>query len=489
MKMSERIYSLFGYAKGGFYRVTGIFLVFIFLLSCSKDEDVDTGVPAEIRSVNNFIWDNMDLYYLWREFIPSNVNPDAEPDPEVFFDKLIYKVEDRWSYITDDYEALVNSFSGINYTFGHNFQLFKEEDSENVFGIIEYVVKDSPAALAGLKRGDVFDRVDGIRLTSDNYRDLLFGKESYTLGMADLVDKTPVPNDIEVGLSAATFQENPIYLDTVLQVKGKKIGYIMYTQFIKDFNQDLNDVFAGFKSEAISELVIDLRYNPGGSVTTAALFASLVAPAFQVENESVFLRYIWNDLVEQYWLDNQGADSPNLAIKFVKSANNLDLDRVYFLVSNNSASASEALINGLIPYMDVVLIGESTSGKYTGSITLHDEKESFNWAIQPIVLKTANVEGNTEFKDGFAPDYLEKDEYFAPLGSLEENMLAMAVSLITGIPSDQLARKTDIGLGPESKQSIVRGGRFVYEDQSFLIIDDVALPREEVGGYPEKSDR
>jgi len=141
----------------------------IFTGSCNKNDEVIPGnVPENIRSVNNFIWQNMDVYYLWRDFIPSNLDPDKEPDPTVFFDKFIYKVEDKWSYITDDYQSLINHFSGINYAFGHNFKLFHDGDTDRVFGVVEYVVEGTPADIAGLKRGVVFNTIDGVQITVEN---------------------------------------------------------------------------------------------------------------------------------------------------------------------------------------------------------------------------------------------------------------------------------------------------------------------------------
>ena len=116
------------------------------------------------------------------------------------------------------------------------------------------------------------------------------------------------------------------------------------------------------------------------------------------------------------------------------------MSRLYVLSTKKTASASELLINGLRPYYDVVVIGETTNGKYTGSITLHDADKSYNWAIQPIVLKTANVNYETDFRDGFIPDYLVIDDLFTPLGDIQESMFSAAVSLITGIPVDDLAR-------------------------------------------------
>jgi C-terminal processing protease CtpA/Prc len=332
------------------------------------------------------------------------------------------------------------------------------------------VVSNSPAEAAGIKRGNVFNRVDGITLTLDNYLSLLFGRDSYSLGFAEVIEDEVIPTDREVSLIASEFQENPIFLDSVYNLSGRKIGYFVYNQFISDFDQELHDLFAVFKSQGINDLIIDLRYNPGGKISTAKLLASLIAPADQVNNGSVFSSYVWNDILEQYWLDEQGPESPNLVVKFTPTANNLNFDKVYFLVTRNSASASETLINSLIPYMDVTLIGETTSGKYTGSITLHNEERSFNWAIQPIVLKTVNADGNTEFKDGFAPDYLVEDDLFAPLGSIEEDMLAQALSLITGIPQDQLARKAFPAI-LKSSRALLSGGKVPVKERQFMYID------------------
>lgn len=454
--------------------VAGLFLMLLILAGgCNKDHEVIPGnVPEDIRSVNHFILQNMDTYYLWSDFIPSGLNPDTEPDPNAFFDQFIYKLEDKWSFITDDYQALINHFSGISYTFGHNFKLYHDGDSERVYGVVEYVVKDTPAGMAGLERGTVFNSVDGIQLNLDNYLTLLFGKDAYTLGLAEITDGQVISTGEEVNLTAAEIQEDPVLMDTVYQLSGRNIGYFVYNQFIADFDPELQDLFADFKSRNVTDLIVDLRYNPGGAISTARLLASLIAPADPVSNEAVFSRYIWNDVLEQYWLDEQGPDSHNLMINFLPSANNLNLDKVYFLVTNNSASASETLINGLLPYMDVVLIGESTSGKYTGSLTFHDETRSFNWAIQPIVLKTVNADGNTEFRDGFTPDYLVKDDLFNPLGSIEEGMLSEAVGLITGIPAGQPARKAYPGI-PEGATPLMSGGRVPMEQRQALWIDNL----------------
>jgi C-terminal processing protease CtpA/Prc len=197
-----------------------------------------------------------------------------------------------------------------------------------------------------------------------------------------------------------------------------------------------------FKSDGISELVLDLRYNPGGSISTAILLSSMIAPASVSQNNEVFSRLIWNELVSQYWLDEEGEESDNLISRFVTPEVSLDLQRIFILVTSNTASASELVINCLDPYMEVVVIGsENTTGKYVGSITVQAKDTDWdNWAVQPIVLKTANANGISDYSNGFAPEFTIEDDFNAELGTLSEDMLATAVELITGITITDPAR-------------------------------------------------
>jgi len=469
--------SSINYSREIHFFIIGIIAISFIFNSCSKDEDINPGniVPEDIRSVNNFIWDNMDVLYLWKDFMPTNLDPNDQPDPINYFKSLLYSKEDKWSFITDDYEGLVNSLQGINKTFGHEFALWNDTTKNEVYGIVEYVIKDSPANTNGIKRGDIFNRINGVQLDTINYRSLLFGSDSYTVGFADLVEDEIIPNDKEIELMAVVMQEYPVFLDTVLNVEGKKIGYLVYNQFISSLNSDLDDVFTMFKSEGISDLVVDLRYNPGGSVGTATLMASLIAPSNVSSQKEIFTKFIWNDIVDQYWRDTEGENSSNLVIPFINTPNNVNMSKVYFLVSGNSASSSELVINGLKPYMDVILIGINTHGKYTASVTLHEQETSFNWAIQPIVLKTANAEDETDYKDGFSPDYFMRDDYFSPLGSLEENMLAQAISLITGKSIDQLTRKKGYNKIELNKKYFLSGGRYRREQKIIMEADNINI--------------
>ena len=164
-----------------------------------------------------------------------------------------------------------------------------------------------------------------------------------------------------------------------------------------------------------------------------------------MQDSSVFVYMVWNERYNQYWSgadlngdgEEDGTDSEQLRIRLPNSDLNLDLSRVYFLTTGGSASASESLMVGLYPYMDVVQIGTTTYGKCYGSILVDDwnEPKRHDWAMRPIVIKYSNADGFTDFVDGIDPDYEVQDNllYAKPFGSLEDPLLAKALEDITGV--------------------------------------------------------
>tara|TARA_X000000950_G_scaffold258759_1_gene326544 strand:- start:274 stop:1104 length:831 start_codon:yes stop_codon:yes gene_type:complete len=242
--------------------------------------------------------------------------------------------------------------------------------------------------------------------------------------------------------------KNPIHISKIIENGGKKIGYLMYNQFLglvesegKDYNSELNDAFSNFLSNGINDLVIDLRYNPGGRISTSINLASMITGQF---NNQVFAKERWNSKLMDYWDEN----SPeSLLNKFTNKLDNnesifsLNLNRVFVLTSARTASASELLINGLDPYIDVIHIGDFTVGKNQGSITVYDyindsrdKNPNHMYAMQPIVLKIGNVAGYTDFPDGLEPDIFVKESLLNPgiLGDIDEPLLKIAIDQISG---------------------------------------------------------
>ena len=212
----------------------------------------------------------------------------------------------------------------------------------------------------------------------------------------------------------------------------------MYNGFFGNFETELNNAFGFFQSEGITHLILDLRYNSGGSVNTATRLASMITGQF---NNQVFAKQQWN-----YKIENLINNPEQLLNRFTNSLgngngiNHLNLDKVYILTTKRSASASELVINGLIPYIDVVQIGDATAGKNVGSITLYDSptfrKQNVNpnhkYAMQPIVLKIANNDNFSDYTNGLAPDVnqLEDIGNLGILGEESDPLLNTALNYI-----------------------------------------------------------
>ena len=208
----------------------------------------------------------------------------------------------------------------------------------------------------------------------------------------------------------------------------------MYNQFVSNYDDYLKTIFSEFKSNSVDELILDLRYNPGGSINSAIVLASLITGQF--ENE-IFNTEQWNNDIQDYWINN----NPEYLInRFTTFQSSLNLSRVYILTTRSSASASELIINCLKPYINVVQIGTPTYGKYQASVTLYDSENfsnqnvnrSHSYAIQPLVLKTLNVNGVTDYHNGINPDYEYEERAFdmGQVGDLNEPMLNFTLDII-----------------------------------------------------------
>ncbi|HVK96472.1 MAG TPA: S41 family peptidase, partial [Flavisolibacter sp.] len=246
-------------------------------------------------------------------------------------------------------------------------------------------------------------------------------------------------------LSKSSFTSNAVLHRNVLNVGGKKVGYLVFNQFFgQPSRNELGQAFTQFQNENINELIVDLRYNPGGSVQTQDTLANLIAP-LSANNQTMY-QYIFNSTLQnnQHQLlrkklgyGNMFSASAN-TVKFQK-AGNLNLSRVFFIVSKNSASASEMLINNLKPYMDVKVIGETTYGKPTGFFPI----PVFEFDIYPTSFKTVNKSGNADYYNGFVPDRVTPDGVNKNWGDVEEPSLAAALRFISTGSFARMSRVQD----------------------------------------------
>lgn len=456
----------------------------IFFISCEKNSPFDQNTSTN-DDLNFFIWHGLNLYYLWQKEVPDLADDrfysyedlysyfGEYESPEAVFESLLNRPDDRFSVIVDDYIALENSFQGLNLSNGMEFGLVTyTNNSNNVYGYVRYVIPNSSAETQNVTRGMIFNEVDGNQLTVDNYIALLFGSNtSYTIGLADFNNGNPIANGTTIALDKTDLQENPISISKVITDGTQKIGYLMYNQFASSFDSQLNAAFANFKSENINDLIVDLRYNSGGSVNTATYLGSMITGQFTGE---LYSQEIWNDKVTAAWPSDSFVNNftdqirnvdANGTVILEETINSLGLNRIYFIVSYGSASASELVINALSSHIEVNLVGKTTRGKQEGSITLYDSENwqrtgdnlnpNHKYAMQPLVLEISNKDG-VNYPEGIVPGStnfpgIELGENYGNLGVLGER-------------SDPLLDRTLLYISTGNKTSTKTSNPFNYKE-------------------------
>lgn len=475
-------------------------VLFIFFSACTDSDEVmekvevveetpEEPTPNPNGDVNNFIWSGLNLYYLWQGAVDDladdrfsndieyNGYIQASGAPEDFFESLLYRRQsvDIYSWIVDDYVELENQLSGISKTNGVEFGLsLYANGSTEVFGYVEQIVPGSDADGKEIKRGDFFTEVDGIPITTSNYRDLLFSNnDSYSLTIAKLEGNTIVPTGVIVDLTKYELEENPIFVTKVFEEGGRKIGYILYDYFNFNYNRELNAAFLDLKSQGVTDLILDMRYNPGGRGSTAIALGGMITGQFKDE---VFMKDRYNNKLQPYFEANFPED---LLEKFTdvipegEAINSLNLNSLHCITTEGSASAVEYLIMGLKPYINVTVIGERTAGKNVGSTTLYDSEDfgregvnsRHNYAMQPIIVEAVNKNNGSAL--GGIPADVEISEDITNLGVLgdsNEPLLRAAINDIIGVSA-----KPDFAKFSRYEKIDDYRSQFKYENK--LIVD------------------
>lgn len=462
-----------------------VFLTFLLTISCDDKETptpTPTPTPTEtISPVIQFVYDGLATYYKWNNEMVSKKPTTSDTDPQTYFKSLLYTSDTQhgWSWLTDDIDGLLDNFAGKSLSFGYNLS-FTQMDDGKIYAIVRYVFSNTPAAEVGMKRLHLIGEINGNPIGTEQVNgrtyiassdiDVLYGnnKATYTLYEYDK-GANAIVKDKDVTVTPTEINTNPVLKDSIYEIGDKKIGYLFYTGFIYNYNSELYKTFSKFKNENVTDLVLDLRYNRGGAISSASYLASMIAPRSAVESKSVLTTLSYNDDMNSYFQSKNW--SRNTTLGSYSSSNgetdpltaNLNLNKLYVIATSGSYSASELTTFCLKPYMDVVHIGSKTGGKYTASWTIHgyktfpndegyatvntvynadklsaeDKADLKKWGMQPIVAVYTDKNGNTfSDNDGLLPDYEQKEGYhtktWAPLGDTADPFLGQALYLITG---------------------------------------------------------
>jgi len=433
-------------------RYIALTLLIGFSYGCFEDNDDNT---TGSTSIKDFVWKAMNSVYLYNANVPDladdrfitetdyNSFLDGYSSPEDLFEDLVFDREnvDRFSIITSNYFELEQSLSGVSKRSGAEFNFYLVPGSTTeVFGIVRLILPNSNASQTSLTRGQVFNKVNSTTMTTSNYRSL-FNSDSYTINLANYDDNNT--NDVsddsisdtaeDITLIKSIYTENPVYKTEVFNLNNKKIGYLMYNGFVGEFDSELNNAFGTFKAENIDHLILDLRYNPGGSVRTATALGSMITGGF---NNQVFATLKYNEDLQNNNYDYVFTDE----LTNGTSINSLNLDEVYVLTSGASASASEMIINSLKSYITVVHIGSSTVGKSQASQIIYDSSNfgrvnansTHTYALLPLIAITVNKNNTSVPSSGLVPDieFKEKAANYGILGDPTEPLLEAALNEI-----------------------------------------------------------
>jgi len=420
----------------------------LIIISCKK-ENSPGKAPSSTATEEDLLKDSVYLYtkevYLWQDLLPGydQFNPrqysgSTELESAQNVMNAIRKLQplDRFSFVTT--QAQSNSLqTGQDNDFGFFIKaasIDQAEPLDSIYWFVTYAYDQSSAGQAGVQRGWYINKINGTSIgydqsSVDQLNNVFFGSPT----SATFEFKKPDGTTVSANLSKTSFNANSVLYKNVLNAGGKKVGYMVFNQFFgQPSRNELAQAFNYFQSQGIDELVVDLRYNPGGSVETEDTLSNLIAPTSA--NSQTMYQYIFNSTLQnnQHELIRKKLGYGDIfttaenTVKFAK-AGAVNLSRVFFIVTGSTASASELLINNLKPYMDVKLIGDTTYGKPVGFFPI----PIFNYDIYPISFKTVNSAGNADYYTGFAPDDLTSDGVNKNWGDENEPSLAAALRYIS----------------------------------------------------------
>jgi carboxyl-terminal processing protease len=378
-------------------------LTFIFH-SCQKDDEDD----LQRISANKKLYEIMSNAYYWYDGMPS-VNPANYPSPYELMEALRNKQLDPWSYVSTwkEFEDYYKDSRFIGYGFGSLWDGGKLR--------VSFIFNTTDMYANGVRRGWIVERINNTVIQPGMNINQMLGANDIGVSNSFVFRR---PDGSEASM---TVQKKEVIMNTVLhreiiEAGDKKVGYLVFKSFIQSSIGELNEAVDFFNSAGIDDLVLDLRYNGGGQSDVALHLAAVIGSNALVGEP--FAKYMYNDKLSADW---------NKSDIFKAVPQNLGLGRLITIATRQTASASEMVINGLRPFMDVYIVGDDTYGKPMGmNVWNHDDL----YAFVPVTFKIANKESYGDYFDGLPADSSIPDDLSRNFGDTEEALLKEALNFI-----------------------------------------------------------
>jgi carboxyl-terminal processing protease len=388
-----------------------LFLVTVGFISCKKDIPPAVVAPTVDEKARDYLYDVMNNVYLWYNLMPAVVKTNYI-DPYELLDAMKYKTLDRWSFVETYNQFQTQNQGGF---VGHGISMGLDLTKSNVR--IAQIYNKSPLYKKGVRRGWIVKKLNGTPLAqvfidkdSATYNRLI-GKSLAGVTNTFLF-QTPAGKDSTITSVKASFTLNTVILSDTLHLKSGITGHLVFDQFIPPSNHELDSAFTFFKQNNITDLIVDLRYNGGGDLSVLINLASYIAGTAKFNTP--FLKLSFND-------KNTASDK---TYKFNTVSSPLNIKKLVVITTRETASASEDLINGLKPFLDVRCIGDTTNGKPVGMVPIPYKTD---YMFVPISFSLVNSAGQGGFYAGFVPDKYAPDDISHDWPDRNESCLSEAI--------------------------------------------------------------
>ena len=388
----------------------------LFVLSCGGSDSPATptaasGADCSTGGQVDFVRTTLNAWYFWYQQLP-NPDPAGFTSPEAYLDAVRYRpLDTTFSYVANkaDSQAFFSDSQFVG--FGIRTTLAGNDD----FRVAD-VFAGSPAAAIGLDRGSRFLEINGqsiASLVSSNQLGSVFGPAQVGVtSRVHFIDREGAEHDATMTKAVVTIPT--VAATETYRVGGSTVGYVLFQNFVTPSNAALDSAFAQLREAGADELVLDLRYNGGGLISVAQHLAGLIGGA-PTANQT-FVRFIHND--------KQSARNSTLPIPTV--ANALGVKRLVVIATRSSASASELVVNGLRPYMEVTIVGDRTYGKPVGQYSF----DFCDKTLFPVSFSTRNAADQGDYFDGLPANCAADDDLGHALGDPDEGSLGAALDYI-----------------------------------------------------------
>jgi C-terminal processing protease CtpA/Prc len=411
-----------------------------FFASCKKDNVPPTpAVTLTPAMARDSLYDIMNSWYYWNDVMPT-VNKDSYADPYLLMDAMLYKPLDRYSFVADFDEFMAEMQGSF---VGHGFRIGLD-DANNAR--IAQIYSESPLYSYGVRRGWIVKKINDtdiapILIANDAtaYTNLIGPSEAGVTNK--FLFQTPEGKDSVIMSTKASFTLNSVLLADTLHLATGITGHIVFDAFITPSDVELDNAFSTLAANGIQDLILDLRYNGGGYLYIAQFLASYITGTSN--HGSDFIKLTYNSLHQDQ----------NSSFALLLPPYPLTLSKIVVITSRGTASASESVMNGLKPYINVISIGDTTYGKPVG-MGMPRNDIGKKYFIAPITFKYVNKNGQGDFFEGIAPDALVSDDITHDFNDREELCLKASInyletgSLATGKSYSPFQRKSQFSEKP-----------------------------------------